>query len=383
MAANDLCAAIEIGQTSTKMVVGHFFNYQLNVVGRFQTPTKGFSNNRIQDRSQLVDTLKSLLLTVSQEKLTLSEVVLVVPPIDLVVLRRRANYMIPSVDRIITSNDIDVVLKTVGKSEIPVGMIPVEVAPIEYVIDGNRRTRDNPVGVYASTIQVDAVVSVIPKEFAFSIRSVMEEIGLPLSLITLSPYASFYSTCTTRELEEGIILVDIGGQTTTFTAIKDMQIIAHQTNKIGGHHLTMDLSELFKIDYSTAELLKLYAGNALATMASDIPIVHSSIPLSSPIKEIDIANVMEARLEDIIDELSGFIKTLSLREIIPVVLTGGSADIPNIAEKFSQMLKRNCRSAAPEHIGVQKGMFSSVVGSLIYYMQSTSKSDESNYSTNR
>ncbi len=234
----------------------------------------------------------------------------------------------------ITQEDVEKLIDDMHKIVLPPGDKILHVFPQEFTVDDESEIMD-PIGM--SGVRLEANFHIITGQMTASrnILRCVEKVGLEVKTMTLEPIASAKSVLTEEEKEAGVALVDIGGGTTDITIFQDGIIRHTAVIPFGGNIITSDIKQGCTVMHDQAEKLKVKFGSALADEVYDnriitIPGLKGRDP--KEISERNLARIIQARLEEILDYIrweikrSGFEKKL----IGGIVLTGGGSMLKNI-----------------------------------------------------
>ncbi|MGA3007445.1 MAG: cell division FtsA domain-containing protein, partial [Opitutaceae bacterium] len=173
----------------------------------------------------------------------------------------------------------------------------------------------------------------------------------------LSSLASGALVTTAEERHNGVLAIDIGGGTTDFALYRDG--CAHKTGvvAVGGGHLTNDLALGLRVQQGQAEGLKLRYGRGVVRardkkdrvmLIGDYSIGDREFP------RLTIEQITAARVWEIFEVVRKKLGAAFAPEKLPagVVLTGGTAKLPDIAEAAAKVFGTNARlGEAPSWIG--------------------------------
>jgi cell division protein FtsA len=198
----------------------------------------------------------------------------------------------------------------------------------------------------------------------------------------LEPLASAEAVLSPEEKEAGVALVDIGGGTTDIAIFQDGIIRHTAVIALGGDIITEDIKEGCSIIKDQAEMLKIRFGSALSSESSEKEIVSIPGLRGREPKEIslkNLANIIQARMEDIIEHVyyeiknSGFEKKL----ICGIVVTGGGAKLKHVPQLIEYMTGMDTRIGYPnEHLAngideIASPMYATAVGLVIKGFESS------------
>lgn len=234
----------------------------------------------------------------------------------------------------ISENDVKKLIRDMHKLVLPPGVKILHVIPQEFTVDDERDIMD-PVGM--AGIRLEANFHIITGQITASrnIMKCVEKGGLEVADMTLEPIASSAAVVTEEEKEAGVVLVDIGGGTTDVTVFKDGIIRHTGVIPFGGHVITKDIQAGCSVLINQAEKLKVKFGSALADEIYDnriitIPGINGREP--SEISEKNLARIIQARVEEIFDQVLFEIKRSGYEDklLAGVILTGGGSMLRHI-----------------------------------------------------
>src|SRR3989442_8746188 len=90
----------------------------------------------------------------------------------------------------------------------------------------------------------------------------VQRAGVEIEELVLGPLATAEATLTNEDRELGVVLADIGGDTTDVAVFVDGSILHAATLPVGGKNVTNDLGLVLKCAPDVAETLKLKYGTA-------------------------------------------------------------------------------------------------------------------------
>lgn len=255
----------------------------------------------------------------------------------------------------VRERDVDDVLEEAQKvQERKMNMSECEilrVIPQEYTLDG-RDAIMNPVGLCAMRMQAKAYMLSTSKTSLANINRCCSNSGVSIIEPIYSALASSYAVLSKDEKDLGVVLVDIGAGTSDIIIWNKGYPVYSAVLDYAGNLITSDISQVFSTPMSEAEKVKNENGKAMASMAEKNTTIEMSKVGSNEIQQQSsdvLCTIIEDRLEEIISQIyneihkSGFEEKLSAG----IVLTGGTAMLPGIADKFRVITKLNTRIGYP------------------------------------
>lgn len=243
----------------------------------------------------------------------------------------------------VTQEDVEHLIKDLYRAQTEPNNEVMHVIPGEFMVDSSRGVRV-PVGRIGVRLGGDFLVVSTDKQVIDVTRKSLTTADptLEYDQLLLAPIAAGLAVLSEDEIQAGIALVDIGDHTTDIV-IYQGGIIRHiATMPIAGHHITADLKAGCGIQLENAELLKREYGEALsAHTALNIEILVNYLK-GRPAKQVlkkNVALIIEERLKEIAALVYADILESGLADelIGGIVLTGGTANLPEIETLFSRV----------------------------------------------
>ena len=116
-----------------------------------------------------------------------------------------------------------------------------------------------------------------------------------------------------------------------------------------------------------AERIKIFYGSAIANEASDEGVYLDKVT-NQLVKEKEIVESIESSLEQIITDVRINTNALSKNERLPIILSGGVANTPLIAEKFKMFLENQILDRNIDLIGAEDAKNYYAIGALLKYL---------------
>jgi cell division protein FtsA len=282
----------------------------------------------------------------------------------------RNNY-----DNEISQLDIEALTQDMFKLVMLPGEEIIHALPQEYIIDNEKGIKD-PIGMCG--IRMEANFHIITGQIAAAknIYKCVTRANLEASDLILEPLASAEAVLSKEEKEAGVALIDIGGGTTDIAIFQEGIIRHTAVIALGGDIITEDIKEGCSIIKDQAEMLKIRFGSALSSESKDNEIVSIPGLRGREPKEIslkNLANIIQARMEDIIEHIYYEIKNSGYekRLIAGIVVTGGGAKLKHVSQLIEYMTGMDTRIGYPnEHLAkgadeIASPMFATSVGLVI------------------
>lgn len=377
MEKDEIVVGLDIGTTKICTIVGRKNEFdKIDILGYGKSESLGVTRGVV---TNIVNTIESITKSVQEaaekSNVSIASVYVGIAGQHIKSLQHRGMRTRDSLDDEIEQSDIDAIVEDMYKLAMPPGEKIIHVIPQEYIID-NEQGIKNPIGM--SGIRLEANCHIITGQItaAKNIYKCVDRAKLKTQGLFLEPLASSEAVLTEEEKEAGVVLVDIGGGTTDIAIFQD-QIIRHTAViPFGGNVITDDIKMGCSIIRQQAELLKIKFGSALASENQENEIVSISGLRGRDPREISVknlANIIQARMEEIIEHVHYEIKTSGYEKklIAGIVITGGGAQLRHLVQLVEFLTGMDTRIGYPnEHLAkgsdeLKSPMYATGVGLVI------------------
>ena len=279
---------------------------------------------------------------------------------------------ISSPDRQISVDDRLRVEEAATVVQLPPNKEIIQVFAKNYRLDGQENIKD-PVGMHGVRLEVDTHIVVASTPALRSLDQVLERAELRASHRTVASLAAGEVTLDRKQKESGVCVLDIGAATTNLLVIEDGEVEHIAVIPMGGIHITNDLAIGLKTDLDIAELVKVKHATLDKRVSGETSFVVKG---EEVVFDRDMMRIIvEARVEEILEFADHELKRIRRSRKLPggVVLTGGSAKLPGLAEFTKETMELPARLGSWKHIkrvvdGMDEHEFAPAVGLMLLDM---------------
>ncbi len=282
--------------------------------------------------------------------------------------------------RAIAQDDIDRALDAARAIVIPHNREVLHIIPRNFVVDGQEGIR-MPLGMHGFRLEVEAHLITAASMTIKNLTQCIEAAGVMVEQFVLNPLAASEAALTDTERDLGVVACDVGGGTTDVAIFIEGNVWHTAVLPVGGNHITADVAHGLRLPAAAAEEVKVEHGHACTKEVDDsevfrvCPFGHEN---AIEVSRAELANVIEARAEEIFDLLLQEIKRSGYDGLLPagVVLTGGTAKLAGFRQLATGSLGLPVRVAEPRDLRglvdqVQGPAYSTVVGLLNWAVRET------------
>ncbi|WP_407885869.1 cell division protein FtsA [Levilactobacillus sp. N40-8-2] len=362
---------LDIGTTSIKVIVAENVKGQMNVIGVGNERSNGVSRGVIVDIDKAAEAIQRAVRQAEEKaSIEIHDVIVGIPANMLKIEPCSGMIAIDDQSREITGRDVRTVASAALIQSLPPEREVVDILTDEFVVDGFDGIKD-PRGMVGVRLEIHGTLFTGPKTIMHNTRKAVEQAGLNLRGTVINPMAQGMMVMNDGEQDFGTILIDLGGGQATAAVIHDHQLKYIDVDQEGGQFITKDISVVLNTSLDSAEKLKRDYGYADATQASDedefpVDVVGQSQP--TPISEKYLAEIIEARLDQIFKRLrSNLDKVQALELPGGIVLTGGVAALPGITDLATDEFGTNVRVYVPDQMGLRHPSFTLALALVKYF----------------
>lgn len=276
----------------------------------------------------------------------------------------------------ITRADADRANSVARAQAIPQDRELLHAIPQEYTVDRAQGIRD-PIGMIGTRLETEMYLVTIGSSPALNLRKAVERAGYTVRELVLEPLASALAVLTEDEKELGVLLIEMGAGATDIAIFHEAKIRHLATIPYGGNNVTNDIVQGLGLTQSDAERIKEMYGCAYEPLVPHDEVIQLPSTAAQGHRQIPrelLAHIIHQRTDEIFDLVrrnvddAGFTNRLSAG----VVVTGGVAELPGVAELAADVFGTGVRVGVPsENIGgladtVESPRFACVAGLALY-----------------
>ena len=256
--------------------------------------------------------------------------------------------------QVVTEGDIGRVLAECEIPDIGEGREVLHAQPINFALD-HRSGLADPRGQIGATLTTDMHMMTVEASIIENLLYCIKRCDLELAGIASSAYASGISSLVEDEQELGAACIDMGGGSTGISIFMRKHMIYSDSVRMGGEHVTSDISMGLQVAPAMAERIKTFYGGVLATGMDDREMIEVGSNTGDwerdrrTVSRAELIGIMRPRVEEILEEVRVRLDAAGFEHLPSqqIVLTGGGSQIPGLDGLATKILGQQVRLGRP------------------------------------
>ncbi|MFD1157458.1 cell division protein FtsA [Roseovarius aestuarii] len=250
--------------------------------------------------------------------------------------------------------------------------------PVNFALD-HRSGLIDPRGQLGQVLSTDLHLLTVDEIAVQNLAHCVKRCDLELAGLANSSYVSGISSLVEDEQELGAACIDLGGGSAGVSIFMKKHMIYADSVRIGGDHVTSDISMGLQVPTATAERIKTFYGGVVATGMDDREMIEIGGDTGDyehdrrTVSRAELIGIMRPRVEEILEEVRARLDAAGFEHLPSqqIVLTGGGSQIPGLDGLASKMLGQQVRLGRPLRVhGLPQAAtgagFASAVGMCLF-----------------
>ncbi|KRS14626.1 cell division protein FtsA [Roseovarius atlanticus] len=278
----------------------------------------------------------------------------------------------------VSEQDISRVLSSCDVPDFGEGREVLHAQPVNFALD-HRSGLDDPRGQLGQDLAVDMHMLTVDGAAIQNLAHCVKRCDLELAGLASSAYVSGISALVEDEQELGAACIDMGGGSAGVSIFMKKHMIYADSVRIGGEHVTGDISMGLQVPHATAERIKTFYGGVVATGMDDREMIEIGGETGDwehdrrTVSRAELIGIMRPRVEEILEEVRARLDAAGFQHLPSqqIVLTGGGSQIPGLDGLATRILGQQVRLGRPLRVhGLPQAAtgagFASAVGMCLF-----------------
>ncbi|MBU2228846.1 cell division protein FtsA [Patescibacteria group bacterium] len=354
MAQEEIITGLDVGSNMVRVVVGqkHENDSKVHILGIAESPSEGISKGIINSIEDAVSSISSCLE--KAERMTgmpIEHSYVSISGSHIVSQDSHGIVAVSKADGEIRDDDVERAIEAAQTVATPPNYEILHVIPRSFTVDNQKGIKD-PTGMTGIRLEVDAEIILGQSSQIKNLTKCIYRTSVDIDDLVLGVLASAESILTKRQKDLGVAVLNIGSATASLLVMEEGDVIHTAILPIGSGHITNDIAIGLRTSIDVAEKVKLEYGSSLPNEINkrdEIDLSEVSPQESERVSHKHVAEIIEARLEEIFDMVEKELKKIGRSGLLPagIVLTGGGAKLPGIVETAKAIFKLPCHIGYP------------------------------------
>ena len=360
---------IDLGSFSIKIVVCEVVNNKFHILAASNTRCKGIKNGLVTDMEEASIYLKKAKKEVEDMLgITIDQAVVTVPSIDKDFDIVEGKINVEDENKMVSATDINNVFQDAVLGKVNETKELITITPIFFQVDDKEPVKD-PKGMVGESLFVKAVITSIPKENFRNTVNLLKNCGITPVDVTYGIMGDYYEARNIDFDKNVSAIINIGYSKTEVSIFNKGIMIKDEMIDSGSKLIDKDLSYVYNLKRSQARVLK----ENFAVSNTRYSDVNDTIELTNKngdditLNQLEVSEVVEARLVDLLRLAKKQINILTNREISYIIITGGISELAGFEYVVENVFDRRCSILDINTMGIRSNMYSSSYGIVKYF----------------
>lgn len=361
--------AIDIGSDTIKFVVGEYYKNKVNILASHEENAKGIRKGLIVDPNLAINSIKDGIKALNNSLgINIKKVIVNVPDYNAKFMFVTGEVDIIDEDELITTEDINKVIKTCVYAKLAQEYELITVVPLTFLIDGDPEQK--PVGKTGKKLGIKGISISAPKKNIYSVLSVMEGAGLEVMDITISGLGDYFEVRNDSLDKKVGAIINIGHETTNVSIYNKGKIMNTETIQLGGTNVDKDLAYMFNINIFDARTIKekFTSAHKRFIALNDVYEVKNTAGEMIKLNQIEVTEIVMDRLTEILELARKQILLLTNQNISYIVITGGLTEIRAFKNLVYEILGKDVIIYSEDTLGIRDNKYITSIGMIKYFI---------------
>ena len=281
-------------------------------------------------------------------------------------------------DNVVTESDVARVLAACEMPDLGPGREVLHAQPVNFALD-HRSGLSDPRGQIGNRLACDMHLLTVGADAVGCVLACLKRCDLEVAGLASSAYVAGLASLVEDEQELGAACIDMGGGATGLSIFVKKHMVYADSVRMGGDHVTLDISKGMQIPTGVAERIKCFHGGVQATSMDDREMIDIGADSGDwekdrrSVSRTELIGIMRPRVEEILEEVRARLDAAGFDDMPSqqVVLTGGGSLIPGLDGLAARILGQRVRLGRPLRVhglpqATTGAAFASAVGLCLF-----------------
>lgn len=362
----NIYTGIDLGSDSIKIVVAELVESKFQVLAAASVKSLGIKKGLIVDHEMALRSLNQAIYEIEKILgIKINKALVTVPSNN-----RNIKVVTGKIDTngVVNGKDIVSILQNACEDQITEDFILVSIVPIMFNTEEDKFTKD-PVGMTVDKLTVKAVLATAPKKQVYDYLSIFSEAGIEVEDITFNCISDYYEARTKKTDEAIGAIINIGNDKTDVSIFNKGILIKNKVFNLGSRNVDNDITFIYGTDTNTSRELKEKFAQASKRYAdvNEVLEYETEQGEKKSIDQLEITEVVEARLLEILKLAKKEINDLTNRKISYIIVTGGISELNGFGNVVEDVFGLSGSVLNIQTMGIRNNKYSSAIGIIKYF----------------
>lgn len=254
----------------------------------------------------------------------------------------------------VDEQDVARVLSSCDVPDFGHGREVLHAQPVNFALDHRSGLLD-PRGQIGNELSCDMHMLTVDAQCLQNLAHCIKRCDLELAGLASTAYTSGIAALVEDEQELGAACIDMGGGSTGISIFMKKHMIFADAVRLGGDHVTSDISMGLSVPLANAERIKTFYGGVMATGMDDREMIDIGGDTGDwehdrrQVSRAELIGIMRPRVEEILEEVRERLDAAGFDHLPSqqIVLTGAASQIPGLDGLASRILGQQVRLGRP------------------------------------
>jgi len=305
MAKEKVICGIDVGSSKIATLIASVDETgKISLIGVSSTPSKGVKKTQVVDIEEAVAAItESVEASERMAGYSISQAFISLGGPQIENVNQHAVVAVSEPEGEIKASDVQRVNDAARAIPLSSSREILHVIPRTFTVDGQEGIKD-PVGMTGVRLETETHIITGSTTSMRNLVKCVSQVGIDVSELVFAGIASAISVLSDTEKELGVVLVDIGGETTDVVIFIDGSVAYSSVIPIGARHITSDMAVGLRVSLESAEKIKLSLGKLPKTPALAEGLEESSKAANIKKKEEESIDVKALGIDEDVQKIS-------------------------------------------------------------------------------
>ncbi len=303
MAKDKIVCGIDVGSSKIATLIASVDDTgKISLIGVSSTVSKGVKKNQVVDIEEAVSAItESVEASERMAGYSISQAFVSLGGPQIESVNQHAVVAVSQPEEEIKVSDIQRVNDAARAIPLPSSREILHVIPRTFTVDGQEGIKD-PIGMTGVRLETQTHIITGSTTSMRNLVKCVSQVGIDVTELVFSGIAASLAILTDTEKELGVVLVDIGGETTDVVIFIDGSVSYSSVIPIGARHITSDMAVGLRVSLESAEKIKVSLGKFPKMPALDEESSRNGV--NKRLKEEEAIDIKALGLEEDVQKIS-------------------------------------------------------------------------------